>query len=76
MWDRAAVRIEHYRTSFDVTDPHSTLGPRPDELRARAAHDQARRDIDAAKAGLTRDRGIEQAPSERAMATRSHGLGR
>ena len=67
MWDRAAVRIEHYRSSFDVTDPHSALGDRPDELRARAAHDQARRDVDAAKARLARDRGIEQAPSERAI---------
>ena len=71
VWDRAAVRIEHYRSSFDVTDPHTALGDRPDELRARAAHDQARRDVDAAKARLARDRGIEQAPSERAMATPS-----
>ena len=33
MWDRAAVRIEHYRTSFVVSDPHSALRDRPDELR-------------------------------------------
>jgi hypothetical protein len=76
VWDRAAVRIEHYRSSFAVSASHSALGDRPDGLRARGAYDQARRDVDAAKARLARDRGIEQAPSERAMATRSHGLGR
>ena len=71
VWDRAAVRIEHYRNSFDVTDPHSALGDRPDELRARAAYDQARRDIDAAKARLARDRGIDRAPSPRADRART-----
>jgi hypothetical protein len=34
VWDRAAVRIEHYRNSFEVSDPRSALGDRPDELRA------------------------------------------
>ena len=62
VWDRAAVRIEHYRNSFDVSDPHSALGDRPDELRARAAHDQAQRDVDAAKARL--------APTTRSTAPR------
>jgi hypothetical protein len=52
-------------------DPHAALGDRPDELRAQAAYDQAPRDVDAAQARLARARGIEQAPSERAMATRS-----
>ena len=68
VWDRAAVRIEHYRSSFDVADPHSALGDRPDELRARAAHDQTRRDVDAAKARLARDRSSSGA-LRRAIAT-------
>jgi conjugative relaxase-like TrwC/TraI family protein len=55
VWDRAAVRIEHYRSSFGLTDTQSALGERPRELRPRAAFDQARRDIDAAKARLTRN---------------------
>jgi conjugative relaxase-like TrwC/TraI family protein len=54
VWDRAAVRIEHYRSSFGITDTQSALGERPRELRARGAFDQARRDIDAAKARLAR----------------------
>jgi hypothetical protein len=69
-WDRAAIRIEHYRNSFDISDPHTALGDRPDELRARAAHDQARRDVGAAQARLARDHTLDRAPS------RSHGLGR
>jgi hypothetical protein len=56
VWDRAAVRIEHYRVSFDVADPDKALGGRPHELRARGAFDQARRDIDAAKRQLARQR--------------------
>jgi hypothetical protein len=74
VWDRAAVRIEHYRNSFDVSDPHSALGDRPAEMRARAAHDQAQRDIDAAQARLARDHTIDRAPSH--VPSRSHGLGR
>jgi hypothetical protein len=54
MWDRAAVRIEHYRSSFGITDTRSALGERPRELRARGAFDQARRDVDAAKRQLAR----------------------
>jgi hypothetical protein len=54
MWDRAAVRIEHYRSSFGITDPASALGERPRELRARGAFNQARSDVDAAKARLDR----------------------
>jgi hypothetical protein len=54
MWDRAAVRIEHYRSSFGIADPASALGERPRELRARGAFDQARSDVDAAKARLPR----------------------
>jgi len=69
-WDRAAIRIEHYRSSHDVTDPSSALGERPPELRARGAYDQAQRDVDAAKARLERD------PVARARSTRSHGVGR
>jgi hypothetical protein len=72
VWDRAAVRIEHYRSSFDVTDPHTALGDRPNELRARAAHDQAQRDVDAAKARLARDHTLDRAPSR--APSRSHGL--
>jgi len=51
-WDRAAARIEHYRSSYDITDPTSALDERPRELRARGAYDQARRDVDAVKARL------------------------
>ena len=73
-WDRAAIRIEHYRNSFDVTDPDSALGPRPRELRALGAYDQARRDIDAAKARLAHDLGLEHEGHARSRP--SHGLGR
>jgi hypothetical protein len=48
------VRIEHYRSSFATTDTRSALGERPREPRARGAFDQARRDVDAAKARLAR----------------------
>jgi chromosome segregation ATPase len=74
VWDRAAVRIEHYRSSFDVGDPHSALGDRPDELRVRGAYDQARRDVDAAQARLARDHTVDRAPYR--LPSRSHGLGR
>jgi conjugative relaxase-like TrwC/TraI family protein len=60
MWDRAAVRIEHYRSSFEITDTQSALGERPRELRARRAFDHARRDVDAAKARLARGVAIER----------------
>jgi hypothetical protein len=74
VWDRAAVRIEHYRSSFAVNDRHSALGDRPDELRARAAHDQTRSDVDAAQARLARDHTVDRASSR--VPSRSHGLGR
>jgi hypothetical protein len=60
VWDRAAVRIEHYRSSFGLTDTQSALGERPRELRARRAFDHARRDVDAAKARLARGVAIER----------------
>jgi hypothetical protein len=59
-WDRAAVRIEHYRSSFEITDKQSALGERPRELAARRAFDQARRDIDGAKPRLARGVSIER----------------
>jgi hypothetical protein len=74
VWDRAAVRIEHYRSSFAVNDRHSALGDRPDELRTRAAHDQTRSDVDAAQARLARDHTVDRASSR--VPSRSHGLGR
>jgi hypothetical protein len=58
------------RSSHDVADPASALG----ERRARGAYDQARSDIDAAKARRARDRDLERA--RRARSARSHGLGR
>jgi hypothetical protein len=67
MWDRAAVRIEHYRSSFGIADPTAALGDRPRELRARGAHDQARRDIDAAKAHLAHTYQHTVATAGRAM---------
>jgi hypothetical protein len=68
VWDRAAVRIEHYRVSFDVGDPARALGDRPHEQRARGAYDQTRRDIDAAKKQLARDRARERSlPRQRQM---------
>jgi hypothetical protein len=59
-WDRAAVRIEHYRSSFGITDTQSALGEQPRELPARRAFDQARRDIDAAEGRLARGVAIER----------------
>jgi len=56
IWDRTAVRIEHYGVSFDIADQPRTLGDRPHDLRARAAYDQARPDIAMAKKQLARER--------------------
>ena len=56
------------------SDPHTALGDRPDKLRARGAHDQTPRDVDAAQARLARDHTVDRASSR--APTRSHGLGR
>jgi conjugative relaxase-like TrwC/TraI family protein len=80
VWDRAAVRIEHYRLSFGVTDQSTGLGERPRELRARGAYDQARRDTDAARNRLARDQSRSHARGGGRVAPpprqQSLGLGR
>lgn len=58
-WQRAARRIEMYREDFEVNDPHSAHGPQPRELGQRDAWRIVRRDVDAARAELPRDRGAE-----------------
>jgi hypothetical protein len=75
VWDRAAVRIEHYRVSFNVADPTHALGDRPHEVRARGAYDQARRDIAAATKQLARQRARDRGAAASRARPRQMTLG-
>ena len=77
LWDRAAIRIEHYRHTHNITDQRHALGERPRDRPARRAHDQARHDIDHARTRLARQhtRTRSQAPERPTPAPPGHGIG-
>ena len=41
-WRQAAAEIEHYRRSYQLTDPDRALGPEPHDPAQRADHQRAR----------------------------------
>jgi hypothetical protein len=45
-WRHAAVEIEHYRRTYQITDPDRALGPEPADPTQRAARQRARTAID------------------------------
>jgi hypothetical protein len=45
-WRQAAAEIEHYRRSYQITDPERALGPEPRDPAQRAARQRARRAIE------------------------------
>ena len=45
-WRRAAAEIEHYRRSYQITDPDRALGPEPHDRTQRADRQQARTAIE------------------------------
>jgi hypothetical protein len=40
-WRQAAAEIEHYRRSYDITDPDRALGPEPHDPTQRADRQRA-----------------------------------
>jgi len=46
VWRQAAAEIEHYRRSYDITDPHRALGPEPRDPGQRADRRRVRAAID------------------------------
>jgi hypothetical protein len=61
VWRHAAAEIEHYRRSYQVTDPHLALGFEPQDPAQRADRQRVRTAIDRLHgkqraAGRTRDR--------------------
>ena len=75
IWDRDAVRIEHFRVTYDIADAARVLGDRPHELRARGAYDQALRDIAVAKKQLAREQARRRGRS-RPLRQMTLGFGR
>ena len=49
-WRQAAAEIEHYRRSYDITDPDRALGPEPRDPGQRADRQRARTAIDRVQA--------------------------
>jgi hypothetical protein len=45
-WRHAAAEIEHYRRSYQITDPERALGPQPHDPAQRADRQRARTTID------------------------------
>jgi hypothetical protein len=60
-WRQAAAEIEHYRRSYQITDPDRALGPEPHDPAQRAERQQVRMAIERVQAkqratDRTRDR--------------------
>ncbi|HKO86241.1 MAG TPA: MobF family relaxase, partial [Actinomycetota bacterium] len=49
-WRQGAAEIEHYRHTYDITDPVRALGPEPAERAQRADRQRARRAIERVQA--------------------------
>jgi hypothetical protein len=50
VWRHAAAEIEHYRRSYQITDPDRALGPEPHDPAQRADQQRARTAIDRVQA--------------------------
>jgi hypothetical protein len=73
-WRQAAAEIEHYRHTYQITDPYRALGPEPRDPAQRADRQRVRTAIDRVHAkqraaDRTRDR---QSTSERTTQPRPH----
>ena len=73
-WRQAAADIEHYRHTYQVTDPEQALGPSPMPQAQRADRQRVRTAIDRVQAKQrAADRGRERQPtSERTNQPRPH----
>jgi hypothetical protein len=49
-WRQAAAEIEHYRRSYQITDPDRALGPEPHDPGQRAARQRARSAVERVQA--------------------------
>jgi hypothetical protein len=49
-WRQAAAEIEHYRRTYEITDPDRALGPEPHDLGQRADRQQTRTAIERVQA--------------------------
>jgi hypothetical protein len=49
-WRQAAAQIEHYRRTYQITDPNRALGPEPHDSDQRAARQRARNAIERVQA--------------------------
>jgi hypothetical protein len=49
-WRQAAAQIEHYRRSYQITDPKRALGPDPRDPAQRADRQRARTAIERVQA--------------------------
>jgi conjugative relaxase-like TrwC/TraI family protein len=59
-WDRAARRVERFRSRNGITDPREPFGPRPDERVRAIEWDRAQRDLAKARLGLGLGRSDER----------------
>jgi hypothetical protein len=50
VWRQAAAEIEHYRRSYQITDPERALGPEPHDPAQRTDRQRARSAIDRVQA--------------------------
>jgi hypothetical protein len=73
-WRQAAAEIEHYRRSYQVTDPERALGPKPHDPGQRADRRRARTAIDRVHTKQrTTDRTHQRQPtSEHTHQPRAH----
>jgi conjugative relaxase-like TrwC/TraI family protein len=74
-WRQAAAQIEHYRHTYQITDPDRALGPKPHDRAQRADRQRARSAIERVQAKQpAADRSHDRQPtSERPGQPRSRG---
>jgi hypothetical protein len=72
-WRQAAAQIEHYRRTYQVTEPDRALGPEPHDPTQRADRQRARAAIERIQAKQRAAGALQRQPSsERSTQPRPH----
>jgi hypothetical protein len=73
VWRRAAAEIDHYRRSYQITDPERALGPEPRNPTQRADRQRARTAIDRVHTRQRADRSRDAEPTTQPRARQQRG---
>jgi hypothetical protein len=73
VWRHAAAEIDHYRRSYQITDPERALGPEPRNPTQRADRQRARTAIDRVHTRQRADRSRDAEPTTQPRARQQRG---